>query len=171
MSRPTWNTWDGGTGDGGYEAPRRPSVDDVGGDEKLDNDDAPPNAIEHFTSQGWNQKAKQVPALARVSCSCKLEVRFSGGTPFVNRSPGASINIQPSTFTVVDNGLGDTTVTWPADTFPVFECSPTGLTPLSALRALATVEEVTNGIRVRSWTLDASGNATAADVAWTLELN
>lgn len=165
---PTWNTWDGGTGVDGFEPPRRPSLEDMGGADKLDNDDAPPNPREHFTARDWNQKAQQHVALARVAASCKIEVRYNSGAPYVSRCPAAGSNVSPATFTVVDNGSGDTTITWPANTFPTAECSPTGLTPLSSSAQPCTgqVQEISNGIRVRMFQ-----NGSAADVAFTIEIN
>lgn len=164
MSAAEHLTWDAN----GSEVPRRPSTDDMGGDQKVDDIEYPPIEPEHFTAGGWNQKAKQIPAICRVTASCKLEVRFNAGVPFVARatSPGTQINI--NTFTVTDNGAGDVTIEWPADTFPAFVCSPTGLTLLSNSAGVVTghVEEVTNGIRVRTF---AAGVAT--DVAWTITLN
>lgn len=172
MAAPDFLTWDGGTGDEGTELPRRPSTDDLGGDEKLDNDEKPPDDIEHFTAGGWNQKVKQLVALARVAAACKLEIRFDGGgVPFVNRATAAGSAVSRTTFTPTDNGNGDTTITWPANTFPPSTVSPSGLTLLWTTRALGVVEEVTNGVRVRTWELDASGNATAANIPWTLAIN
>ncbi len=168
MSGPTWNTWDGGTGPDGAELPRRPSIDDLGGDAKQDNYEHPPDDAEHFTARGWNQLVKQVAALAKVAPSCKLEVRFSGGTPSVVRFSSPRGGLSLATFQATDNGVGDTTITWPADTFPDAVCSPTGLTLLSNAGAVVDghVEEVTNGIRVRT----RSGGA-ATDVPWTVEIN
>ncbi len=168
MGAPDFLTFDGGTGDDGPELPRRPSTDDLGGDAKQDNNENPPDDVEHFTAAGWNQLVKVAAALSKTAPVCKLEVRFSGSTPYVARAPALSSNVTLSTFTVTDNGLGDTTVTWPANTFPPTACSPTGLTLLvttSAVRA-CDVEEVTNGIRVRTKAAGAG-----ADIPWTIDLN
>ena len=169
MPAPKFNTWEGGLGDAGLELPRRPSIDDVGGDQKLDNDENPPDDVEHFTAGGWNQKAKQIAALARTAASCKLEVRFDGGgAPYVARATSPNSKITPATFSKVDNGNGDTTITWPADTFPPFACSPTGFTLLSSSTSVVTgqVEEIANGVRVRTHVAGVLTN-----VPWTLTLN
>lgn len=161
----TYLTWDG---DGSDELPRRPTIDDLGGDTKVDDDEFPPDDIEHFTAEGWNQKAKQIPALARVAESCKLEVRFDSGSPFVARAASPKSSLPLDTFTVVDNGTGDTSITWPANTFPPSVISPTGLTLLSSSSTPVSgkVQEITNGIRVRT-----HDNGAAADVAWTIDIN
>jgi hypothetical protein len=168
MPAPSFLTFEGGTGPDGTELPRRPSTDDLGGDAKQDNNDYPPDDVEHFTAAGWNQLVKVAQALSKTAAACKLEVRFTGSTPYIARAPALSANVTIATFTVLDNGIGDTTITWPANTFPSSACSPTGLTLLvttSADRA-ADVEEVANGIRVRT-----KAGGAAADIAWTIDLN
>ena len=165
---PEFNTWNGGTGDDGPELPRRPSTDDLGGDTKQDNSDHPPDDVEHFTAAAWNQLVKQVAALARVAASCKIEVRFTGATPFLSRISSPREDVTIATFTVTDNGSGDVSITWPADTFPTPVCSPTGLTLISSSTAVLDghVEEITNGVRVRT-----KSGGVATDIPWTLTLN
>ena len=169
MAAPTYLTWDGGDG----TLPRRPSADDLGGDEKLDNDEKPPDDVEHFTAGGWNQKVKQHAALARVSAACKIEVRFDGGgVPFVNRFTAAGTLVTLGTFSPTDNGNGDTTITWPANTFPPNTISPNGLTLYSSATnpVAGQVEEVTNGIRVRTFAW--SGSAWAlSNIPWSININ
>lgn len=167
MSAPTFNTWEGGTGDDGPELPRRPSTDDLGGDAKQDNSKYPPDDVEHFTAAGWNQLVKQAAALARVTPACVLEVRFSSGTPYVARCSAASSNVSIATFTPTDNADGDTTIAWPADTFPPAVLSPSGLTLLvttSADRA-GDVEEVSSGFRVRT-----KAGGVATDIPFTIQI-
>ncbi len=168
MGAPNFLTFDGGTGDDGAELPRRPSTDDLGGDAKQDNNEAPPDDVEHFTAAGWNQLVKVVAALSKTAPACKLEVRFSSGAPYVARAPALSANVTLAIFTVTYNGTGDTTVTWPANTFPPSACSPTGLTMLvtSSADRGADLEEVANGIRVRT-----KAGGSAADIPWTVDLN
>lgn len=167
-SAPQFSTWDGGTGDSGTELPRRPSTDDLGGDAKQDNHEAPPDDVEHFTAAGWNQLVKQVAALARVAASSKIELRFTGSTPFVSRVTSPRSDVTIATFTLTDNGAGDTSVVWPADTFPPTACSPTGLTLISSSTAVLDghVEEIANGIRVRTKSAGA-----ATDIPWTIEVS
>ena len=168
MSAPTFNTWEGGTGDDGPELPRRPSTDDLGGDAKQDNSKYPPDDVEHFTAAGWNQKVKQLAALARVTPACVLEVRFSSGAPYVARCSAASSNVSNATFgTLTDNGTGDTTILWPADTFPPAVLSPSGLTILASSAAVrgGDVEEVANGVRVRTHSA-----GSPADLPFTIQI-
>ena len=164
MTAPSFLTWDGGDG----EDPRRPSTDDLGGDQKEDDAEFPPDPVEHLTADGWNQVVKQLAALSRVASACKLEVRFNSGTPYVARVTAPGSNVEVATFTVTDNGTGVTTITWPANTFPPHQLSPSGLTLLSSLttRVEGHVEDVANGVKVYTFS-----NGTAADIAFTLEIN
>jgi hypothetical protein len=168
MTAPEFLTFDGGIGDEGPELPRRPSTEDLGGDDKLDDAEHPPDPVEHPTAAGHNQMVRVIAALVKTAAVCKLEVRFSGGTPYVARAPALGTAVTLTTFTVVDNGTGDTTITWPANTFPAAACSPSGLTLLtnSTAELSAGVDEITNGIRVRT----RSGGA-VADIPFTIDLN
>lgn len=166
MPAPAFNTWNGGTDETGTVLPRRPSVDDMGGAGKQDNDEFPPDDVEHFTAAGWNQKAMQVPSLARVTASCLLDLQFTGSTPYLAAISSPSDNVTIATFTVVDNGPGDTSVTWPANTFPPSVISPSGLTVFGSAVVDGRVEKITNGVRVRT-----RSAGSAADVPWTLQVN
>ena len=168
MTAPEYFIFDGGTDAEGAHPPRRPSVDDLGGDETVDDLEFPPDPREHPTAAGHNQTVKVVAAIGRTAASAKIEVRFNTGTPFVNRCTGLGSAIATSTFSPADNSTGDTTITWPAGTFPDFEISPNGLTLYSSSTQVVAghVEEVTNGIRVRTFV-----NGAAADVAWSICLN
>jgi hypothetical protein len=164
MAAAEHNTWDGS----GDEAPRRPSTEDLGGDEKQDDLENPPDDVEHPTAAGWNQKVKQIAAIARVASSCKFELRFNAGAPYLARVAAPGSNITVATFDVTDEGPGITTIEWEADTFPPHELSPTGLTVFSdsSARCEGHLEEITNGVRVRTFT-----NGTAADLTCTFAVN
>jgi hypothetical protein len=165
MSAAEHLTWDG---DGDDESPRRPSTDDLGGDQKQDDAEYPPDPVEHYTAGGWNQIVRQLAALAKVTAAAKLEVRFDSGAPYIARVSSPRSDVEIDTFTVVDNGDGDVSVTWPADTFPPHACSPTGLTLISSASAVVDghVEEITNGIRVRT-----RSGGSATNVPWTITIN
>jgi hypothetical protein len=167
MSAPTFNTWDG---DGVSIVPRRPSTDDLGGDDLENDPEFQPVEGEMPTAQAWDQIVKQIAALARTAHSCGIEVKITAGDPAVTRAWAPRSSVVPATFSVVDNGPGDTSVTWPANTFPTSNGPPTGLTILSNSTATTSirchVEEITNGIRVRT-----SVNGSAADLDWAINLN
>jgi hypothetical protein len=161
-------TWDGDPGN--FVPPRRPSTDDLGGSEKLDDQDFPPDDETDPTADGWNQSVEQIAALSKVAASCKLRVHFTAGTPAVTMASGPGSAIAPGVFTVTDMGAGKTKLEWSATRFPTAQCSPTGLTlfgtgaPTTAWNGV--VEEITNGIIVHTF----DGN-TPTDVDFSIELN
>jgi hypothetical protein len=165
MSASLHNTWEG---NGDDEDPRRPSTEDLGGDEKEDDAEYPPDDVEHPTAAGWNQKVKQIVAISRVTDVARLHVTFSGGTPSVNRVTAPSGNVTTATFDVTDEGTGVTLIEWNAGTFPPEEMAPHALTLLSSgtSRLEGHVDDsVTNGVRVYTFS-----NGTAADVNFVLAL-
>ncbi len=166
MPAAEFTTWNGDPDND--EAPRRPSTDDLGGDQKEDDAEFPPDDVEHFTAAGWNQIVQQIAAMARVAAACKVELRFDSGDPYIARATAPSDNVSADTFTVTDEGAGVTLIEWPAETFPAHQCSPTGLTLFSSSTSVVTghLEEVTNGVRVRT---HVAGVAT--DVVCTFEIN
>lgn len=168
MSAPEYNTWQGDPGNG--IVPRRPSTDDMGGDDLQDDQEKPPVEGEMATAAAWDQIVKQIASLARTAHSCGIEVKITAGTPAVTRAWAPNPSIVPATFTPLDNGPGDTSVTWPPNTFPESNGPPTGLTILSNSTATTSirfhVEEIANGIRVRT-----SINGAAADLDWSINLN
>lgn len=166
---PEFCVFDGGTGLEGPEVPRRPSTDDLGGDEKLDDAEFPPDPREHPTAAGHNQMVKVLVALARTAVACKLEIGFSGNAPYIAALTALGSAVSLATFgTPTDNGPGDTTVSWAADALPPATISPNGLTLYSSSTQQVTghVQKLTNGIRVRTFV-----NGAAADVPWSINLN
>ncbi len=168
---PDFLVFDGGLNDEGVaELPRRPSVDDLGGDEKQDDDEFPPDPVEHPTAAGHNQQVQVVAALSRVAAACKIEIRFNAGVPYMARVTALGTAVAIATFTVADNGTGITTVTWPANTFPPHAVSPSGLTFLvdadTADVISGHVFEVTNGVKIRT-----KQAGSAANIAFALHIN
>lgn len=148
---PKFLTWDGDPENN--IPPRRPSTDDVGGADKEDDLEFPPDPQLHPTADGWNQKALQIPAMARVTASLKLELRYDGTSPYLARVTGPRSSLAPDQFTVDEVSEGVVEVTWPANFLPPHQCAPTGLTLLSDSTSPTAghVMEITNGIRVRTF--------------------
>lgn len=144
--------------------PRRPALDDLGGGAKV-NDDIAPDPVRDATAEDFNQISKLLAALARVMPVAQLSVRISAGTHFLERVSCAPSAPTTATFTLTDNGVGDISLTWPANTFPPTVAYPrafvTGSTP-----ALIAAEALANGVRVR--TQDAAG--APVDVPFEVEL-
>jgi len=151
MAAATFLTWDGLSG-ASPEVPRRPSTDDMGGDDLIDDTENPPGT-DMPTAGGWNQKVDQIAALARVVSPCKISIRFSIGVPYVYKfaTAASSAAITISTFTVTDNGTGDTSITWPANTFPPHEVEPHSLTITEDVEIdRARIYSITNGVRIKT---------------------
>ncbi|HEX2882675.1 MAG TPA: hypothetical protein VHO25_24315 [Polyangiaceae bacterium] len=157
-------TWDG---DDATNVPRRPSTEDLAGDELVDDQEDPPGP-DMPCATGHNQMVKQITALNRVADSCRISVTFSGGTPSISKLTSAKTPslLLVGAFTVVDNGNGDTSITWPADTFPPHTCHPHSLTINSDTEIdRARIMPITNGVRIKT-KLGATG--TDADFTFCL---
>lgn len=166
MTTPTYLTWDGDPANG--VTPRRPSTDDLGGDEKLDDDEYPPDEREHPTADGWNSKVKNGAAVGRVMPGCLVDVDFSAGAPFIARVSAASTLVVVGSFTVTNNGDGDTTIEWNQDLFPPEVCRPSALTLYGSGATALTghIERLPTGVRVR--TFDAG---TLTDIPFAFHIN
>jgi hypothetical protein len=146
-------SWELAAGDGG---PRRPSLADVGGAKLEDDTKRPPNRSKHPYANQLNQWAKQIAAMGQVVPSLILSVEITAGAPAVVAFACPRGDLEIGDFTVTDNGTGDTTITWPADTLPP-ELTRPELTINQDTGALVggTAVSVTNGVRVRTY--NASG--------------
>jgi hypothetical protein len=146
--------------------PIRPGSDDVGGCAKQ-NATPPPDPQRSLTADDWNQVSKQIVEMAAVLPVAILGVTFNAGAPVVTVITGmGSAAKNPATYTPTDNGTGDTTISWPANTFPGRTANP--MVTLNGGSGAAKSPEavtVTNGIRVK--TQDGAG---AADIAFTVAI-
>lgn len=142
--------------------PRRPGINDVGGGELEDHPKAPPNPKTHPTAGGLNQTAKLLVALDKVTPVISVSVGITGGNPsvlLVTHKRESTVAV-----TVVDNGVGDTTVQWAKGTFPTPIRRP-GADVNGATPAMFSVEPFSDvdhdGVRMR--TADAAGAAVDVD--------
>lgn len=116
-------TWDRAAADGGAY---RATITDLG-DATLENDpgEPPPTDGTELYDDMCNQWAKQIAAVNRTMDGVKFTIAFDGGgAPFIDRVQAAGTLIDASTFTLTDNGNGDTTVAWDAGDFPALTCDP-----------------------------------------------
>src|SRR4051812_25897275 len=112
MPTPSTLTWD-------LDVPRRASVGDLGGGAKVQAAGTKaPDPVRHLTANDVNQWAKQLAALNSTTAVAKVSVRFWAGAPFVYKVAAPGTGIDAGDSTVTDNGAGDTSITWPANTFP-----------------------------------------------------
>jgi hypothetical protein len=140
--------------------PRRPTLDDLGSAQLEDHATRPPKPPRQPHAAQLNQWAKQLARLGGIVPVARFSVQFAGGNPsivqFITMPTGPVL----VTFTVTDNGPGDTSITWPADTFPASSLRPTvsiNSDTFSVPRAFL----ITNGVRVK--TADIGGILSDAD--------
>ena len=104
--------------------PRRPSLEDMGGG-AFENDTEFAPSPGDPSAHDVNQMAKQCVALAALSAAVAIHVTFSGGTPSISSVQAVRSDLVAASFTVTDNGAGDTSITHtggllPTATFPAF---------------------------------------------------
>ena len=97
---------------------RRPTVADLGGGLKEDDQDYPPDPVTMPTAADANQTALLLAAIDAVTPVLSIDVEILAGVPTV-----VSVRCKKTGFVVgdiaaVDNGAGDTTLRWAAGTFP-----------------------------------------------------
>lgn len=144
--------------------PRRPVVGDFNGAAKIDDAQYPPDAQTMPSAAELNTSAKLHVAAGAVLPLLVLSI-LGGASPTVFGCISAVAAVTPATLTVIRNGAGDVSVTWPANTFP-----PSSVYPTVSRNAGAAGDEdivpITNGVRVRTW--NTSGVATDASFTVTL---
>jgi len=151
-------TYDGDPGNG--VDPHRPSIDDLGTDTLEDFPGEPVDPRYGVNSEAENQRNRVGAALAKTTAPLELSVRFSAGAPFIYKN--VQLRTTSATITVTDNGTGDTSLTWPANSFPAQILEPGGCINGDTVGMIA-IESITNGVRVR--TLSSAG--AAADLPFT----
>lgn len=150
-------TWD-------ITPPRRPSLDDIGGATLADDAAYPPHKATMPYADQLNQCQTQIERLAAITEVVTLSVTFAAGVPSVSQFTAMRTTTVIGDFTVTDNGPGDTTITWPASTFPTSTGGPMvtinedvdALAPRALLVAL--------GVRV----VTKNAAAAATDIAFTV---
>lgn len=143
------NTWDMTPPDG----PRRPSLEDVGGAVLVDETPAPDPATMLYADQ-QNQLQHQAAAAGKMMAIARISIAFAAGAPSVVAFQVPGNNVVLGTFTVTDNGVGDTSITWPANTFPPTGCRPEvsinydPAAPPADAASAPMAGYITNGVRV-----------------------
>jgi hypothetical protein len=164
MTAPDFLTW---TGDED-NAPRRPSTDDLGGDQKQNHARYLPNPTTQPTAEGWNQQVKQIAAHSQVVDAARIDVDFTAGVPAVVAVASPSPSITTDSFELTDEGTGIVLIEWEPDLMPPAQIAPRGPFIRSALttRCEGHIEPVTNGVRVRLFS-----NGTVADLNFSIDIH
>jgi hypothetical protein len=98
--------------------PRRPGVTDFNNASKEDDPDFPPNPVTMPTAGEYNTLCKLMVAMGKVMPVAIVDIKFTTGTPSVDRFVAASSSASLSSFTVVDSGAGVTDVHWDDELLP-----------------------------------------------------
>lgn len=145
------------------DSPRRPGLDDVGGAQKEDDSQYPPDPRTMLTAADWNQVSRLVAGLARVCPLAVLSVAYEGSEPVISHVLAPGSKLSPSSFTVNRRDPGDVEIGWPAGALPTHGAGPT-VAINEAHAIFASVELQTNAVRVRTW----DRNGSAGDAAFTV---
>lgn len=153
-------------GDGVSIDPHRPSLDNLGGNQKLDDQAYPPSSAEPSADE-WNRFAELI-ALAGASMPVlMLTIDFAGGDPYIARFWAANSNLAVGDLTVTDLGPGTTTIEYPEGTLPPAVVDPTGT--LNAVLASNIV--VLHDESTRTITIATSTSAGSADCRCTIHVH
>lgn len=133
-------TYDQGT-------PHRPAVPDLQFATKVNDAVYPPDDAQAPFAEEANQQALQVAATGRVTPLAVIDINFSAGTPSVFRQ--TSVKTVEPVYVIGDVGNGNTTITWPAGTFPTALYRPVAC-PTQDLEVNICAFPITNGVQVRT---------------------
>lgn len=103
-------------------APTRPDVDDLGGNQHVDDDTNPdptePNAAAH------NEQTNTLAGLVRVGPLATLWVEWNGSAYNIIKVTAMGTTVNAATFTVDRASAGNVTISWGANKLPPLEAPP-----------------------------------------------
>lgn len=145
-------------GDGAAIGPHRPSLDNLGGDRKL-NDTAHPPDQDGPSAEEWNERTRLVHMMAGICPVIAVTIEFDAGTPYVTKFWAANDTLMAESLTLTDGGAGDTTIEWPAGTLPASALDPMlTINDADLDRGKALLDEALRSVQVL--TFDAAGDPT-----------
>ncbi len=146
--------------------PRRPSLDDVGSAGIVDHATLPPIGPRMPTAAMLNIWQRLVARLCGVVPIASFSVTFSAGTPSIAQFVAMPTGPITNTFTVHDIGNGNTSITWPAGTFPASTLKPK-VSLNEDVAALAPVAFlISNGVQVKT----RNDAGTLTDIGFTVDV-
>lgn len=155
------------------DPPHRAGVSELGGGAKENSVQFPPDPVKHMTAEDCNQFTQQLGAFNRTTPLARLFVRIVAGTPSVYAVQAAGSNVVAGSFTVVDNGAGDTTIWWTTGTGGVLPAAVGvgGLTvtedvAITEARAMLTTVTGNPAVRVKTFIT----GSVATDANFTVEI-
>jgi len=139
-------------GDGASVVPHLPSTENLGGTSKQNDPARPPDPVLMPDARDHNAMSWALAAQGRTTPAMVLSIAFAAGAPYVAGITNVNSGIDSGDISLTDNAAGDTTIEWPADSFPVVNgISPHSLTvnedvAIDEMRAIP----VSNGVRVKT---------------------
>jgi len=97
--------------------PTRPTVEDLGGDDKTDDENFPPGAGEPEAA-AWDNFVRLHAGAARMLPTARIGIYYNAGAPTIGALVAMRTSIAATDFVVTDNGVGDTTISWAAGILP-----------------------------------------------------
>lgn len=129
------------------DPPRRPALDDLGNG-LWENDATYTPDPGHPDARAFNQSDKLVIAALTMAWVVCVRVTFTAGTPALSIVACVRADVVAGDFTLVDNGVGDVTVTPPADVFPGKTFNPQANRIQSTARAIDCIPVTGGGAQV-----------------------
>lgn len=103
--------------------PTTPSIEALGGSDKIDDAKAPPGQDEPEAG-AWNNLVRIAAASCRMLPLATVEISFAAGAPYVSGVTSMRTSIAAADFSLTDNGVGDTTIEWAATLLPPMTKAP-----------------------------------------------
>lgn len=137
--------------------PRRPTIDDVGGGQKVNDSIDRPDPARDATAEDFNQLSQQVVGLARTTPHTRVTYRYNGSSYQVTRVaslvPAIDLLTAQTLLVPMINTAGDVSIFWPQATFPTpvadHGARPTGSTATTLACETLALAGGNLGVRVR----------------------
>ena len=104
----------------------RPGLSDIGGGAKEDDQEYPPDPVTMPTADDENQQEMILVGFGQVTSPVATSIEFAAGVPQFKYLNAIDYNLLAADFTIVDNGVGDTTIYTAAVNLPARFLDPTG---------------------------------------------
>lgn len=145
-------TYDLAVVDGG---PRRPDLNDLGGEDFADNGGAAPHkGIDPYAGY-YSEHARNVAGLNRLTPTARVWIEWTGAAWIIVGAEGMGTAIDDTSFTLTPVSAGIVTVSWAAGTLPPMERKPLVMLTDSTGVTFAIVMDP-NSVRVRTFNLSAA---------------
>jgi hypothetical protein len=158
MPSPQFLTYDGDVANG--VLPYRPGIDDVGGGQKLDDSEFPPDPQTMPTAADFNEMGMLLVALGKVTGAALILVANSGA-PVITGLRAAGSAIVAGDFTVTRHAAGDIEIQCPGTKIVQPFAGLAFTQKAGDYRATGRVNATSDGIRIE--TRDSTGTLVDAD--------